>query len=83
MELQLNINIYFLRLTMNIAITCPANATELNIENGSPICTNNMYKYDSSCATHCNSGYSMSSAITFTTCQEDKTWSSHLRDCEG
>nr|XP_034325188.1 sushi, von Willebrand factor type A, EGF and pentraxin domain-containing protein 1-like [Crassostrea gigas] len=64
------------------AITCPTNATELDVDNGSPVCTHSNHKYDSSCVTQCESGYSLSSGIIFSTCQEDKTWSTNLPDCE-
>uniref|UniRef100_K1QIC0 Sushi, von Willebrand factor type A, EGF and pentraxin domain-containing protein 1 n=1 Tax=Magallana gigas TaxID=29159 RepID=K1QIC0_MAGGI len=64
------------------AITCPINATELDVDNGSPVCTHSNHKYDSSCVTQCESGYSLSSGIVFSTCQEDKTWSTNLPDCK-
>ena len=53
------------------------------MENGSPVCTHRNYKYDSSCMTQCDRGYGLSSGIIFSTCQEDKTWSTALPDCEG
>lgn len=80
--------ILFLPVTLQLfvlftAITCPINATELDVDNGSPVCTHSNHKYDSSCVTQCQSGYSLSSGIVFSTCQEDKTWSTNLPDCEG
>ena len=53
------------------------------MENGSPVCTHRNHKYDSSCMTQCDRGYGLSSGIIFSTCQEDKTWSTDLPDCEG
>nr|XP_022308447.1 sushi, von Willebrand factor type A, EGF and pentraxin domain-containing protein 1-like isoform X3 [Crassostrea virginica] len=61
-------------------ISCPLNATELDVENGSPDCSNNEYK--SSCMTQCDSGYGLSSGIKYSTCQQNKTWSLHLPNCE-
>ncbi|XP_056020426.1 LOW QUALITY PROTEIN: sushi, von Willebrand factor type A, EGF and pentraxin domain-containing protein 1-like [Ostrea edulis] len=64
------------------AITCPANTSALEPLNGAPVCTHSNHKYDSSCVTQCESGYSLTSGIIFTTCQEDKTWSTDLPDCQ-
>ena len=64
------------------AITCP-NATVFDIKNGSPVCTDRNHTYDSSCKTQCDRGYGLPSGIIFSTCQEDKTWSTDLPDCEG
>ncbi|XP_056020419.1 serine-rich adhesin for platelets-like isoform X3 [Ostrea edulis] len=64
------------------AITCPANASALNPENGQAVCTHSNHKYDSACITQCNSGYSLSSSQLFTFCQFDKQWSSALPNCK-
>ncbi|XP_048736999.2 sushi, von Willebrand factor type A, EGF and pentraxin domain-containing protein 1-like isoform X2 [Ostrea edulis] len=64
------------------AIICPVNVTELDPAHGSPVCTHNNHKYDSSCVTQCESGYSLTSGIIFSTCQKDKTWSTDLPDCQ-
>ncbi|XP_061173457.1 sushi, von Willebrand factor type A, EGF and pentraxin domain-containing protein 1-like [Saccostrea echinata] len=63
-------------------ITCAANSSALEPLNGAAVCTHSNHKYDSSCVTQCISGYSQTSGIIFSTCQEDTTWSTDLPDCK-